>query len=158
MKMLDATCLSSILVFFPFLLDRLIFVVLCYCRRKLKYPAYTDHRKKNYMAVYLTWEVKQTFYYFFPILIFLLFEIYLFKATHYRFCFSDLLSNIIMCSPLVLQSCSSKVTETFDYLSFLPLQTVQGLLKAVQVSLLRSSSKLRWNCNGRNTIPLDSKT
>lgn len=37
-----------------------------------------------------------------------------------------------MYAPLILQSCS-KVTETFDYLSFLPLQTVQGLLKAVQV-------------------------
>lgn len=49
--------------------------------------------------------------------------------------FSDLLSDIIMFAPLILQSCS-KVTETFDYLSFLPLQTVQGLLRAVQVSWL----------------------
>ncbi|XP_063452981.1 Fanconi anemia group I protein isoform X11 [Pan paniscus] len=47
--------------------------------------------------------------------------------------FLDLLSNIVMYAPLVLQSCSSKVTEAFDYLSFLPLQTVQRLLKAVQV-------------------------
>lgn len=54
----------------------------------------------------------------------------------------DLLSNIIMCSPLVLQSCSSKVTETFDYLSFLPLPTVQGLLKAVQ-PLLKVSMSMR---------------
>ncbi|XP_059953341.1 Fanconi anemia group I protein isoform X1 [Mesoplodon densirostris] len=56
--------------------------------------------------------------------------------------FIDLLSNIIMYSPLVLQSCSSKVTETFDYLSFLPLQTVQGLLKAVQ-PLLKVSLSIR---------------
>ncbi|OBS72836.1 hypothetical protein A6R68_12585, partial [Neotoma lepida] len=38
-------------------------------------------------------------------------------------------------------SCS-KVTETFDYLSFLPLQTVQGLLKAVQ-PLLKVSMSMR---------------
>nr|XP_058912566.1 Fanconi anemia group I protein isoform X5 [Kogia breviceps] len=56
--------------------------------------------------------------------------------------FIDLLSDIIMYSPLVLQSCSSKVTETFDYLSFLPLQTVQGLLKAVQ-PLLKVSLSVR---------------
>uniref|UniRef100_A0A2K6FZY0 FA complementation group I n=1 Tax=Propithecus coquereli TaxID=379532 RepID=A0A2K6FZY0_PROCO len=56
--------------------------------------------------------------------------------------FLDLLSNIIMYAPLVLQSCSSKVTETFDYLSFLPLQTVQGLLKAVQ-PLLKVSMSMR---------------
>ncbi|KAK2494182.1 hypothetical protein MC885_001780, partial [Smutsia gigantea] len=43
---------------------------------------------------------------------------------------------------LALQSCSSKVTETFDYLSFLPLQTVQGLLKAVQ-PLLKVSMSMR---------------
>ncbi|KAM8957606.1 Fanconi anemia group I protein isoform 2-T2 [Lycaon pictus] len=54
----------------------------------------------------------------------------------------DLLSSIIMYAPLVLQSCSSKVTETFDYLSFLPLQTVQGLLKAVQ-PLLKVSMSVR---------------
>ncbi|XP_044774272.1 Fanconi anemia group I protein isoform X2 [Neomonachus schauinslandi] len=56
--------------------------------------------------------------------------------------FLDLLSNIIMYAPLVLQSCSSKITETFDYLSFLPLQTVQGLLKAVQ-PLLKVSMSVR---------------
>ncbi|XP_008068810.1 Fanconi anemia group I protein isoform X1 [Carlito syrichta] len=56
--------------------------------------------------------------------------------------FLDLLSNIITYAPLVLQSCSSKVTETFDYLSFLPLQTVQGLLKAVQ-PLLKVSMSMR---------------
>lgn len=33
---------------------------------------------------------------------------------------------------IVLES-SSKVTETFDHLSYLPLATVQGLLKALQV-------------------------
>ncbi|XP_039073137.1 Fanconi anemia group I protein isoform X2 [Hyaena hyaena] len=56
--------------------------------------------------------------------------------------FLDLLSNIITYSPLVLQSCSAKVTETFDYLSFLPLPTVQGLLKAVQ-PLLKVSMSVR---------------
>ncbi|XP_055133239.2 Fanconi anemia group I protein isoform X7 [Symphalangus syndactylus] len=56
--------------------------------------------------------------------------------------FLDLLSNIVMYAPLVLQSCSSKVTEAFDYLSFLPLQTVQRLLKAVQ-PLLKISMSMR---------------
>ncbi|XP_074256102.1 Fanconi anemia group I protein isoform X2 [Saimiri boliviensis] len=56
--------------------------------------------------------------------------------------FLDLLSNIVMYAPLVLQSCSSKVTEAFDYLSFLPLQTVQSLLKAVQ-PLLKVSMSMR---------------
>ncbi|XP_052619043.1 Fanconi anemia group I protein [Peromyscus californicus insignis] len=55
--------------------------------------------------------------------------------------FLDLLSDIIMYAPLILQSCS-KVTETFDYLSFLPLQTVQGLLRAVQ-PLLKVSMSMR---------------
>ncbi|ERE79846.1 Fanconi anemia group I protein isoform X1 [Cricetulus griseus] len=55
--------------------------------------------------------------------------------------FLDLLSDIILYAPLILQSCS-KVTETFDYLSFLPLQTVQGLLKAVQ-PLLKVSMSMR---------------
>ncbi|XP_040824470.1 Fanconi anemia group I protein-like isoform X1 [Ochotona curzoniae] len=54
----------------------------------------------------------------------------------------DLLSDIITYAPLVLRSCSSKVTETFDFLSFLPLQTVQGLLKAVQ-PLLKLSMSMR---------------
>ncbi|XP_054433560.1 Fanconi anemia group I protein [Pteronotus mesoamericanus] len=56
--------------------------------------------------------------------------------------FLELLSDITMHSPLVLQSCSSKVTESFDYLSFLPPQTVQGLLKAVQ-PLLKVSMSMR---------------
>ncbi|XP_044521381.1 Fanconi anemia group I protein isoform X2 [Gracilinanus agilis] len=56
--------------------------------------------------------------------------------------FLDLLSSIIIYAPLVLQSCSSKVTEAFDYLSFLPLHTVQGLLKAVQ-PLLKVSMSMR---------------
>ncbi|XP_045152448.1 Fanconi anemia group I protein isoform X2 [Echinops telfairi] len=56
--------------------------------------------------------------------------------------FLDLLTSIVTYAPLVLQSCSSKITETFDYLSFLPLQTVQGLLKAVQ-PLLKVSMSMR---------------
>lgn len=35
---------------------------------------------------------------------------------------------------MILLESSSKVIETFDQLSFLPLTTVQGLLKAVQVN------------------------
>ncbi|XP_055969830.1 Fanconi anemia group I protein [Sorex fumeus] len=54
----------------------------------------------------------------------------------------DLLSNIVMYAPLVLHSCSSKVIEAFDYLSFLPLHTVHGLLKAMQ-PLLKVSVAMR---------------
>ncbi|XP_023568100.1 Fanconi anemia group I protein, partial [Octodon degus] len=56
--------------------------------------------------------------------------------------FLDLLSSVIIHAPLVLQSCSSKVTQAFDYLSLLPLQTVHGLLKAVQ-PLLKVSMSMR---------------
>ncbi|XP_075621223.1 Fanconi anemia group I protein isoform X1 [Balearica regulorum gibbericeps] len=56
--------------------------------------------------------------------------------------FIDLLSNIVASAPLVLQTSSSKVTETFDNLSFLPIDTVQGLLRAVQ-PLLKVSMSVR---------------
>uniref|UniRef100_A0A674HQ85 FA complementation group I n=1 Tax=Taeniopygia guttata TaxID=59729 RepID=A0A674HQ85_TAEGU len=58
--------------------------------------------------------------------------------------FIDLLSNIVVSAPLVLQTSSSKVTETFDNLSFLPIDTVQGLLRAVQgfYDVLRRNSQL----------------
>ncbi|KAM4747808.1 Fanconi anemia group I protein [Rhinophrynus dorsalis] len=56
--------------------------------------------------------------------------------------FIDLLSDIVMSAPLVLQNSSSKVTEAFDHLSFLPLTTVNGLLKAVQ-PLLKISMSMR---------------
>ncbi|NXW37902.1 FANCI protein, partial [Phaetusa simplex] len=56
--------------------------------------------------------------------------------------FIDLLSNIVVSAPLVLQNSSSKVTETFDNLSFLPIDTVQGLLRAVQ-PLLKVSMSVR---------------
>ncbi|NXN17270.1 FANCI protein, partial [Indicator maculatus] len=56
--------------------------------------------------------------------------------------FIDLLSSIVVSAPLVLQSSSSKVTETFDNLSFLPIDTVQGLLRAVQ-PLLKVSLSVR---------------
>ncbi|KAJ6662812.1 hypothetical protein lerEdw1_011016 [Lerista edwardsae] len=56
--------------------------------------------------------------------------------------FIDVLSNIIVSAPLVLQNSSSKVTEAFDHLSFLPLDTVQGLLKAIQ-PLLKISMSMR---------------
>uniref|UniRef100_A0A8B9RB86 FA complementation group I n=1 Tax=Astyanax mexicanus TaxID=7994 RepID=A0A8B9RB86_ASTMX len=54
--------------------------------------------------------------------------------------FIELLSNIVMSAPMILLESSSKVTETFDQLSFLPLSTVQGLLKAVQVIMPHFSS------------------
>ncbi|XP_030045550.1 Fanconi anemia group I protein [Microcaecilia unicolor] len=54
----------------------------------------------------------------------------------------DLLSDIVVSAPLVLQYSSSKVTEAFDHLSFLPLNTVHGLLKAVQ-PLLKISMSMR---------------
>uniref|UniRef100_A0A8B9IV65 FA complementation group I n=1 Tax=Amazona collaria TaxID=241587 RepID=A0A8B9IV65_9PSIT len=56
--------------------------------------------------------------------------------------FIGLLSSIVVSAPLVLQSLSSKVTETFDNLSFLPMDTVQGLLRAVQ-PLLKVSMSVR---------------
>ncbi|XP_077174007.1 Fanconi anemia group I protein isoform X2 [Paroedura picta] len=54
----------------------------------------------------------------------------------------DLLSSIISHAPLVLQNSSSKITDAFDQLSFLPLATVEGLLKAVQ-PLLKISLSMR---------------
>uniref|UniRef100_A0A9J8AW20 FA complementation group I n=1 Tax=Cyprinus carpio carpio TaxID=630221 RepID=A0A9J8AW20_CYPCA len=54
--------------------------------------------------------------------------------------FIDLLSSIVMSAPMILLESSSKVTETFDQLSYLPLSTVQGLLKAVQPLLKVSMS------------------
>ncbi|KFP89509.1 Fanconi anemia group I protein, partial [Apaloderma vittatum] len=56
--------------------------------------------------------------------------------------FIALLSNIVVSAPLVLQTSSSKVTEMFDKLSFLPIDTVQGLLRAVQ-PLLKVSMSVR---------------
>ncbi|XP_078097436.1 Fanconi anemia group I protein isoform X2 [Mustelus asterias] len=52
----------------------------------------------------------------------------------------DLLSDIVTSAPLVLLDSSSKVIEAFDHLSYLPLSTVQGLLKAVQPLLKVSMS------------------
>ncbi|XP_044049333.1 Fanconi anemia group I protein [Siniperca chuatsi] len=54
----------------------------------------------------------------------------------------DLFSDIVVSAPMILLESSSKVTETFDHLSFLPLATVQGLLKAVQ-PLLKVSMSLK---------------
>ncbi|CAH2274239.1 Fanconi anemia group I isoform X1 [Pelobates cultripes] len=56
--------------------------------------------------------------------------------------FIDLLSDIVVSAPLILQNSSSKVTEAFDHLGYLPLKTVQGLLKAVQ-PLLKISMSIR---------------
>uniref|UniRef100_UPI00398EAE1B Fanconi anemia group I protein isoform X2 n=1 Tax=Pristiophorus japonicus TaxID=55135 RepID=UPI00398EAE1B len=52
----------------------------------------------------------------------------------------DLLSDIVTSAPLILLDSSSKVIEAFDHLSYLPLSTVQGLLKAVQPLLKVSMS------------------
>uniref|UniRef100_A0A6Q2YM09 FA complementation group I n=1 Tax=Esox lucius TaxID=8010 RepID=A0A6Q2YM09_ESOLU len=54
--------------------------------------------------------------------------------------FIELLSDIVVSAPMILLESSSKVTETFDHLSYLPLATVQGLLKAVQPLLKVSMS------------------
>lgn len=59
-------------------------------------------------------------------------------VTHYL----DLFSDIVMSAPMILLESSSKVIETFDQLSYLPLATVQGLLKAVQ-PLLKVSMSLK---------------
>ncbi|XP_058501147.1 Fanconi anemia group I protein isoform X1 [Solea solea] len=59
-------------------------------------------------------------------------------VSHYL----DLFSDIVISAPMILLESSSKVTETFDHLSFLPLATVQGLLKAVQ-PLLKVSMSLK---------------
>nr|XP_057931485.1 Fanconi anemia group I protein isoform X2 [Doryrhamphus excisus] len=54
--------------------------------------------------------------------------------------FLDLFCDIVTSAPMILLESSSKVTETFDHLSYLPLATVQGLLKAVQPLLKVSMS------------------
>uniref|UniRef100_A0A665VLZ7 FA complementation group I n=1 Tax=Echeneis naucrates TaxID=173247 RepID=A0A665VLZ7_ECHNA len=54
----------------------------------------------------------------------------------------DLFSDIVISAPMILLESSTKVTETFDHLSYLPLATVQGLLKAVQ-PLLKVSMSLK---------------
>nr|XP_046248910.1 Fanconi anemia group I protein [Scatophagus argus]XP_046248911.1 Fanconi anemia group I protein [Scatophagus argus]XP_046248912.1 Fanconi anemia group I protein [Scatophagus argus] len=59
-------------------------------------------------------------------------------VSHYL----DLFSDIVVSAPMMLLESSSKVTETFDHLSYLPLATVQGLLKAVQ-PLLKVSMSLK---------------
>lgn len=46
---------------------------------------------------------------------------------------------------MILLESSSKVIETFDHLSCLPLATVQGLLKAVQVSDTWIQEKFKGN-------------
>ncbi|XP_043934143.1 Fanconi anemia group I protein [Protopterus annectens] len=62
------------------------------------------------------------------------------KATSPISHFIDLLSDIVTSAPLILMNSSSKVTEAFDHLFFLPLSTVQGLLKAIQPMLKVSMS------------------
>ncbi|KAJ0047314.1 hypothetical protein NL108_004221, partial [Boleophthalmus pectinirostris] len=59
-------------------------------------------------------------------------------VTHYL----DLFTDIVVSAPMILLESSSKVIETFDQLSYLPLATVQGLLKAVQ-PLLKVSMSLK---------------
>ncbi|XP_072290472.1 Fanconi anemia group I protein isoform X2 [Eucyclogobius newberryi] len=59
-------------------------------------------------------------------------------VTHYLELFTD----VVVSAPMILLESSSKVIETFDQLSYLPLATVQGLLKAVQ-PLLKVSMSLK---------------
>ncbi|XP_034032707.1 Fanconi anemia group I protein isoform X2 [Thalassophryne amazonica] len=54
----------------------------------------------------------------------------------------ELFSDMVVSAPMILLESSAKVTETFDHLSYLPLATVQGLLKAVQ-PLLKVSMLLK---------------
>ncbi|XP_012688024.2 Fanconi anemia group I protein [Clupea harengus] len=56
--------------------------------------------------------------------------------------FIDLLSSMVTSAPMILLESSPKVMETFDQLSYLPLSTVEGLLKAVQ-PLLKVSMALK---------------
>lgn len=58
------------------------------------------------------------------------------KLLVFVYAFSDLFADIVTSAPMILLESSSKVTETFDHLSYLPLATVQGLLKAIQVNRL----------------------
>uniref|UniRef100_A0A3Q3A1Z5 FA complementation group I n=1 Tax=Kryptolebias marmoratus TaxID=37003 RepID=A0A3Q3A1Z5_KRYMA len=59
-------------------------------------------------------------------------------VSHYL----DLFSDIVVSAPMILLESSSKLMETFDHLTYLPLATVQGLLKAVQ-PLLKVSMSLK---------------
>ncbi|KAG9489150.1 hypothetical protein GDO78_005250 [Eleutherodactylus coqui] len=54
------------------------------------------------------------------------------KATIPTTHFIELLSDIVLATPLIMQKSSSKLTATFDHLPDLPFSTVQGLLKALQ--------------------------
>ncbi|MBN3282945.1 FANCI protein, partial [Polyodon spathula] len=54
--------------------------------------------------------------------------------------FIDLFSDIVVSAPMILLDSSSKVIEAFDHLSYLPVSTVQGLLKALQPLLKVSMS------------------
>lgn len=65
---------------------------------------------------------------------------------HVVFVSSDLFSDIVTSAPMILLESSSKVTETFDNLSYLPLATVQGLLKAVQVPKHTHNLKFDLSC------------
>lgn len=53
--------------------------------------------------------------------------------TFFSFALADLFSDIVISAPMMLLESSARLTETFDHLSYLPLTTVQGLLKAIQV-------------------------
>lgn len=59
-------------------------------------------------------------------------------VSHYL----DLFSDIVISAPMMLLESSARLTETFDHLSYLPLTTVQGLLKAIQ-PLLKVSMSLK---------------
>ena len=60
----------------------------------------------------------------------------------YYFVLSDLLSKTVMSAPQILLESSSKVRETFDYLSYLSPSSADGLLKAIQ-PLLKLSMSLK---------------
>lgn len=57
----------------------------------------------------------------------------IFFLTVFSSVLADLFSDIVISAPMMLLESSARLTETFDHLSYLPLTTVQGLLKAIQV-------------------------
>lgn len=67
-----------------------------------------------------------------------------FVLTFFSPALADLFSDIVISAPMMLLESSARLTETFDHLSYLPLTTVQGLLKAIQVQEDTQRQTLRW--------------
>ncbi|KAG2471095.1 FANCI protein, partial [Polypterus senegalus] len=74
------------------------------------------------------------------------------KATSPVTHFIDLFSDIVVSAPMILLDSSSKVIEAFDQLSYLPISTVQSLLKAVQIQVDIHS---RYNASANEAFCLE---